>query len=160
MMGSRVAAALLWYKLFALSHSSIWLVLYLTTQTQRGVFQPVRVRDISCLINRQQRVLLARVPELHAGAPRAHVFAQQQVVERDGVDAVEELSDHLTHDLRVQTVVPHDAVELSQLSDQGLQGVAAGAAGVGVHAGRPVPVAHGLDPCQAGDALALQHGRH
>lgn len=77
----------------------------------------------------------ARVPELHAGAPRAHVFAQQQVVERDGVDAVEELSDHLTHDLGVQTVVPHDAVKLSQLSDQGLQGVAAGAVGVSVHAG-------------------------
>lgn len=100
------------------------------------------------------------VPELHAGAPGAHVFAQQQVVEGDGVDAVEELSDHLTHDLGVQAVFPHDAVELPQLSDQGLQSVAAGAAGVRVHAGRPVPVAHRLDPRQAGDALALQHGRH
>lgn len=93
------------------------------------------------------------VPELHAGAPGADVFAQQQVVEGDGVDAVEELSDHLTHDLGVQTVVPHDAVKLAQLSDQGLQSVAAGA--VAVHAGRAVPVAHRFHPRQAGDALAL-----
>lgn len=100
------------------------------------------------------------VPELHAGAPGADVLAQQQVVKGNSVDAVEELPDRLTYDLRVQTVVSHDVVELPQLLDQGLQGVAGGAVGVHVHAGRTVPVAHRLHACQAGDALALQHGRH
>lgn len=100
----------------------------------------------------------AAVPELHAGAPGADVLAQQQVVKGDGVDAVEELPDHLTYDLGVQAVVSHDVVELPQLLDQGLQGVAGGAVGVRVHAGRTVPVAHRLHARQAGDALALQHG--
>lgn len=36
MIGSRVAAALLWYKLFPLSHSSNWLVLYLNTHTKKS----------------------------------------------------------------------------------------------------------------------------
>lgn len=66
MMGSRVAAALLWYKLFALSHSSIWVVLYLNAQ--RDTF-------LRAAGSTGSPVLQGRVPELHAIAPWAHIFA-------------------------------------------------------------------------------------
>lgn len=98
------------------------------------------------------------VPELHAGAPGADVFSEQQVVEGDSIDTVKELPDDLADDLRVETMVTHDAVKLSDLPDEGLQGVAAGTGAVIVHARGAVPVAHGLHPSQARDAFTLKHG--
>lgn len=45
MMASRVAAALLWNRLLALSHSSIWLVLYLSGRREKCVVYSVQSRS-------------------------------------------------------------------------------------------------------------------
>lgn len=81
------------------------------------------------------------LPELHAGAPRAGVLPQEQVVEGHGVDHVEELLEHLQDDLRVQALVAHDRVEGIHLADDGFQAV--GVVPV-YHAGGALPVARWL----------------
>lgn len=60
-------------------------------------------------------------PDLHALAPGAHIFAQQQVVECDGTDNVELLLNNLLNELRVVAMATHDAVEGVQLADDGVE---------------------------------------
>ncbi len=113
--GSVVATAPLWYRFFPLSHSSNWLMLYLKWHQWDRCY----IQSTSWRYNKAMDLIKA-VPELHASTPRADILAQQQVVEGHCIDGVEELANHLLADLRVQAVVSHDGVKLSQLPDQGL----------------------------------------
>lgn len=59
------------------------------------------------------------LPDLHAFSAGAHVFPQEEAVQRDGPDQEEELLHGLPHQLRVQAVLAHGAVEVTQLLQDG-----------------------------------------
>lgn len=95
------------------------------------------------------------LPDLHAFAPGAHVFAQQQVVQGHCTDDVELLLHHLLDELLVGAVLTHGGVEGAELSQDGVQGVGA----LVSDAGRPLTETSGLHPRHALDGLMLQHAR-
>lgn len=94
-------------------------------------------------------------PDLHALAPRAHVFTQQQVVESDGADDVELLLDHLFDELGVGSVLTHDGVEGIELADDGVQRVRPFISNTGC----PLTETRGLHPRHALDGFMFQHAR-
>ncbi len=100
-------------------------------------------------------ILYLHTPDLHALAPGAHVFTQQQVVEGDGTDDVELLLDHLFDELRVGSVLTHDGVEGVELPDDGVQCVRP----LISDTGRPLTETRGLHPGHALDGFMLQHAR-
>lgn len=103
------------------------------------------------LLPEQQHLL----PDLHAFAPGAHVFAQQQVVEGDSSDDVELLLHHLLDELGVGAVLTHSGVEGAELPQDGVQGVGA----LVSNARRALTETCGLYPRHALDGLVLQHAR-
>lgn len=94
-------------------------------------------------------------PDLHALAPGAHVFTQQQVVESNGSDDVELLLDHLFDELRVGPVLTHDGVEGIELADDGVQRVRA----LVCDTRCPLTETRGLHPGNALDGFMFQHAR-
>lgn len=95
------------------------------------------------------------LPDLHAFAPGAHVFAQQQVVESDGPNDVKLLLHHLLDELGVGAVLTHSGVEGAELPQDGVQGVGAF---VG-NARCALAETCGFHPRHALDGLVLQHAR-
>lgn len=63
------------------------------------------------------------LPDLHAFPAGAHVLAQEEAVEGHRPDQVEQLLDRLPHNLGVQAVLTHGAVEVAQLLQDGRHGV-------------------------------------
>lgn len=102
-------------------------------------------------------------PDLHALAARAHVFPEQDAVDGRGSDQVEELSDHLTLQLRLHALLIHAGVEGGQLLQDGrhAEGLAAVAVvPVLVHAAGTLAEACGLHAGDALKTLVLQHSRN
>lgn len=62
-------------------------------------------------------------PYLHAFAPRAHVFSQEEVIERHRPNDVEHLLDNLLDQLWIHPMLTHDGVKGVQLSDDRIQGI-------------------------------------
>lgn len=96
------------------------------------------------------------LPDLHPLPAGAHVLAQEEAVERDGPDEEEELLHCLPHELGVQAVLAHGAVEVAQLLQDGGHRVGVRV----VDAGRPLAEARGLQAGNALQTLVLQHARH
>lgn len=96
------------------------------------------------------------LPDLHPFPAGAHVLAQEEAVERDGPDEEEELLHCLPHELGVQAVLAHGAVEVAQLLQDGGHRVGVRV----VDAGRPLAEARGLQAGNALQTLVLQHARH
>lgn len=63
------------------------------------------------------------LPDLHAFPAGAHVLAQEEAVEGHRPDQVEQLLDGLPHNLGVQAVLTHGAVEVAQLLQDGRHGI-------------------------------------
>ncbi len=116
--GSMVDTAPLWYRFFPLSHSSNWLMLYLKWHQWDGCYiHPTswRYNKAMDLHGFDQMCTWAACQYSKSRYPCAAAGCWQSLHW-----GVEELANHLLADLRVQAVVRHDGVKLSQLPDQGL----------------------------------------
>lgn len=96
------------------------------------------------------------LPYLHPFSTGAHVLAQEEAVQGDRPNQEEELLHCLPHDLRVQAILAHGAVEVAQLLQDGGHRV-----GIRViYAGGPLPEACGFQARNALQTLVFQHARH
>lgn len=66
------------------------------------------------------------LPDLHPFPAGAHVLSKEEAVEGHRPDQVEQLLDRLPHNLRVQAVLTHGAVEVTQLLQDGRHGIGIG----------------------------------
>lgn len=103
------------------------------------------------------------VPYLHASTPAAHVFPQQQAVERRGRDEVGELVEGLLHLRQGQSLMGQSLMKGSQLPQHRRHGGSIAAAADSPRV-RTCPLSgrhqlYGISG-QTWDGLTLQHGRN